>query len=109
MAATMIQHLADQLRRAFEGGAWHGPAVLELLADVDGSRAAFVPQPGRPSIWELSLHIAAWLEATRVRVHGDAVELAGDTDFPPVLDHSATRWATARELVGSNYRALHAA
>jgi hypothetical protein len=32
--------LADQLRRAFEGDAWHGPALLELLQDVDAATAA---------------------------------------------------------------------
>ena len=32
--------IADQLRRAFEGSAWHGPALLELLEDVDIATAA---------------------------------------------------------------------
>ncbi|HLQ37150.1 MAG TPA: DinB family protein [Planctomycetota bacterium] len=103
----MLQHLADQLRRAFEGGAWHGPAVLELLAGVDAARAAAVPQPGRHSIWALSLHIAAWLDAARRRTLGEQVQLEGDADFPPVLDHSAAKWQAAREHVRSNYRALH--
>ena len=35
--------LADQLRRAFEGDAWHGPALLELLADIDAPTAAMHP------------------------------------------------------------------
>ncbi len=26
--------IADQLKRAFEGDAWHGPAVLEVLEGV---------------------------------------------------------------------------
>ncbi len=26
--------IADQLRRAFDGSAWHGPALLELLGSV---------------------------------------------------------------------------
>ena len=29
--------IAEQLRRAFYGDAWHGPAVLELLQDVDAA------------------------------------------------------------------------
>ena len=34
-----IQGIVDQLQRAFEGHAWHGPAVRELLADVSAAQA----------------------------------------------------------------------
>ncbi len=33
------RRIADQLRRAFEGGAWHGPAVKEALAEDAGEKA----------------------------------------------------------------------
>ena len=39
--------LAEQLRRAFDGDAWHGPALLELLADIDAPTAAAKPIPER--------------------------------------------------------------
>ena len=42
--------IADQLRRTFEGDAWHGPALLELLQDVDAATAAAKPLPGVHSI-----------------------------------------------------------
>lgn len=31
--------IAGQLRRAFNGEAWHGPALKELLADVKADQA----------------------------------------------------------------------
>jgi hypothetical protein len=37
---TESVRLADQIRRAFEGNAWHGDSLLELLADVDAKTAA---------------------------------------------------------------------
>ena len=37
---TAAARIADQLRRAFDGSAWHGPALLELLQDVDAATAA---------------------------------------------------------------------
>jgi hypothetical protein len=40
--------IADQLRRAFDGGAWHGPALLELLKDVNAATAAAKPLAERP-------------------------------------------------------------
>ena len=35
-----IERIVDQLRRAFEGDAWSGPSVLELLAGVAAEQAA---------------------------------------------------------------------
>ena len=40
---TETFRLADQIRRAFEGSAWHGDPILELLADVDAKTAAARP------------------------------------------------------------------
>ena len=40
---TETFRLADQIRRAFEGNAWHGDSILELLAGVMPGR----PPPGR--------------------------------------------------------------
>ena len=31
--------LADQLKRAFDGEAWHGDSVLEILSGVDAATA----------------------------------------------------------------------
>src|ERR1700685_2324792 len=67
--------IADQLHRAFEGEAWHGPALLELLEDVDAATAAATPWPGVHSIWELVLHIAAWDGAALRRLKGETVQL----------------------------------
>ena len=54
-----LRRLEEQLRRAFEGEAWHGPAVLEALADVSVEEAEAHPIPGAHSIWEIVLHLAA--------------------------------------------------
>lgn len=63
--------IADQLRRAFEGDAWHGPALLELLQDVDSTTAAAKPLRNVHSIWELVLHIAVWDGAASRRLAGE--------------------------------------
>ena len=39
--------LAEQLRIAFDGDAWHGPSVLELLKDVNPATAAARRRAGR--------------------------------------------------------------
>lgn len=76
--------IADQLRRAFDGHAWHGPALLELLKDVDAATAAAKPLPDVHSIWELVLHIRAWDNAGLRRLAGETAKLKGNANFPLV-------------------------
>ena len=88
--------IADQLRRAFDGDAWHGDSVLEILQGVDAKTAAAYPIAGAHSIWELVLHIAAWDGAVLRRLHSNVpVELDDAEDFPAVNDTSDTAWQQA--------------
>jgi uncharacterized damage-inducible protein DinB len=87
--------LADQLRRAFEGDAWHGPALLELLQDVNAAAAAAKPVPEAHSIWELVLHIAAWDAAALGRIGGEKIQLTGEANFPIVPKPTEVAWRKA--------------
>jgi len=87
--------IADQLRRAFAGSAWHGPALLELLEDVDAVTAAAKPLAEVHSIWELVLHIAAWDEAALVRLAGKKCQPGGTANFPPVVKITEGAWRVA--------------
>jgi len=96
---TETFRLADQIRRAFEGNAWHGDSLLELLAGVNAKTAAAKPIKDAHSIWELLLHIAAWDDAVRRRTGGEAVTLSDAQNFPPVKDVSEAAWRQAIESV----------
>lgn len=87
--------IADQLRRAFYGSAWHGPAVLELLADVDAAAAASTPVEDVHSIWELLLHVEAWDLAAMVRLGGEKCQPSGTENFPPVNKATEVAWRRA--------------
>ena len=101
--------LADQIRRAFEGEAWHGDAVLELLADVKAKTAVAHPVKGAHSIWELVLHIAAWDGAALTRTCGTAIELTDKQNFPPVEDTSETAWqAAVKKMCDVHGELIHA-
>jgi uncharacterized damage-inducible protein DinB len=76
--------IADQLSRAFDGVAWHGPALLELLQDVDAVTAAAKPLADVHSIWELVLHVAVWDDVTLRRLAGEKTQPAGTDNFPLV-------------------------
>jgi uncharacterized damage-inducible protein DinB len=87
--------IADQLRRAFEGSAWHGPALLELLEDADAATAAAKPLPNIHSIWELVLHIAAWDGAVLRRLGGKKAQLKAAQNFPRVPEPTEAAWREA--------------
>ncbi len=91
--------IADQLRRAFTGNAWHGDSLFEILEGVTAQQAAAHPIKNAHSIWELVLHIAAWDGAVRQRMTGVSVKLSSKKNFPPVLDTTEVAWAKTREHV----------
>ena len=101
-----IKRIDDQLRRAFEGHAWHGPALRELLADVTAEQATARPIPGAHSIWEIALHIAAWHEGVRRRVEGERVELSPEEDWPPVASTSEAAWQDALAVLERTHTEL---
>jgi len=98
--------LADQIRRAFEGAAWHGDSLLELLADVDARTAAAHPIQNAHSIWELVLHIAAWDGAAIRRAGGKAAKLTPRQNFPPVEDTSDAAWQKTLALLKATHAEL---
>ena len=89
--------LADQIRRALEGEAWHGDPLLEILKGIDAKTAAAHPIKNAHSIWELVLHIAAWDDAVLRRAGGTVVSLSDSENFPLVTDTSEAAWIKAVE------------
>jgi len=86
------ENIADQLRRAFDGSAWHGSALFEILADIDAATAAARPIANVHSIWELVMHIAVWDRSGLVRLGGEKYQPTGEDNFPPVVRASEMAW-----------------
>jgi uncharacterized damage-inducible protein DinB len=101
--------ISDQLRRAFDGDAWHGDSLFEILEGVTAARAGARPIEGAHSIWELVLHIAAWDGAVLRRLGAVAVELSDAENFPPVTDLSEAAWRAALAKVRRVHEELVAA
>jgi len=90
------KRLASQLRRSYEGEAWHGPDLRKLLSDVAADHAAAKPVRGAHSIWELVLHVTAWEREALAMVGGKAHEtLTGEKDWPPVRETTDAAWKAA--------------
>ncbi len=100
------KRIQDQLRRAFQGPAWHGQSLKELLAGIQPGEAAAKPIPGAHSIWEIVLHITAWNVAVWRRLQGDPAELAPEEDWPPVGDTGDLSWREALSLLEVAHKRL---
>ena len=105
-----VERIADQLKRAHEGGAWHGPAIDELLKGVTAELAVARPFEGAHSIWELVVHVEAWERAILRRLGGDPAQIYNtEEDWSPVADASEESWAAARRKLTETYVALREA
>ena len=103
---TETERIEDQLRRAFEGEAWHGPSVSEVLAGVTARQAAAHPVEQAHSIWEIVLHLTAWDEVVCRRLEGVRVDTPTEVDWPPVTDTSEAAWSAALEQLKRNHTEL---
>jgi uncharacterized damage-inducible protein DinB len=93
-------------KEAFEGGAWHGTGLLELVQDIHVDHAAAKPIAHAHSIWEIVLHIAAWQDAVLKRLNGTAVNLSAEQDWPPVKDNSEGAWEEAVQKLKESHKKL---
>ena len=92
---SQIEMIVDQLRRAFDGEAWHGPALVEVLEGIDASTAASRPMAAAHSIWELVLHITAWEGVVERRIHGEALTLTHEENFGHISAQTEDAWREA--------------
>lgn len=89
---TEVSRLEEQIRRALEGEAWHGPSVLELLAGLSATQAAMHPIAGAHSIWEIVLHLSSDYHLILRRLEGDGRQLTEAEDWPSCPATSEENW-----------------
>jgi uncharacterized damage-inducible protein DinB len=105
-----LKRLNDQLKRAFQGKAWHGPSVSEVLEGVTPEQAAAHPIAGGHSIWELVLHIQTWERVGRRRIEESTpIDVSDEEDWPAVADTSFAAWTNTLAELRRNHEALRAA
>lgn len=91
-----LRRIHSQVRRSFEGEAWHGPSVKETLTGVTAAQAAKHPLAGAHSIWELVLHIERWARAVSEALGGTPMpQPPFAEDWPAVGGTSEKDWQAA--------------
>lgn len=100
--------IADQLRRAFSGDAWHGSPLRDLLAGVSAEDAASRPLRSAHSIWELVLHIDIYVAAAADATREIPIPhwYGSEKDWPVAEDLSAEAWTQATDRLFRNAEQL---
>jgi uncharacterized damage-inducible protein DinB len=103
---TEIERIRDQFQRGWDGDAWHGPPLREILRDVTASEANARPIAGGHTIGETVQHLSYWRWATVERVAGKLVSPGHDEQWPPLRDASESAWREAIALLDSRQQTL---
>lgn len=103
---SQIQLIVDQLRRAFDGEAWHGPALMEILQGLEAKAAAARPIATAHTIWELVLHIAGWERVVTRRLFGEKLTLSDEENFGHISSVNEKSWQETLERVRRNHDEL---
>lgn len=93
MSRRETERLREELRRSLEGDAWHGAPLLQVLAGVDAARAAAGPISEAHSIWELVVHVTAWVREVARRCDGGVPRIPPEADWPEIGDVGDAAWA----------------
>jgi uncharacterized damage-inducible protein DinB len=82
------ERIAAELRYLYDGPSWLGPSLKELIADVSEERARERPLADAHTIWELVLHITAWLGIARERLSATQIREVGPKENWPEVTGS---------------------
>lgn len=101
-----VARILDQMRRIWDGEAWHGPSLCSLLADVTVREAAAQPIAGVHSIGDLVFHVAFWKDVARRRVAGEHIVPPDAESWPDHAVAGEAAWKERRELLAMRHRQL---
>ncbi len=106
-----LNMLANAIEEAVSGPVWHGPSIGDLLETIVASDAAAHPISNAHSIWELVVHLTAWVGIVQKRLALEVplIEPTDAEDWPAVGVTSATSWKAAISELSASYRRLAAA
>ena len=75
-------NITNEIKKAFNGDAWHGNHVMQTLNNVSPDRAFSHFVSGAHSIAEIALHLTAWTEEVTSRLTGKPAGEPAMGDWP---------------------------
>ena len=102
-----IDRIKEQLERAYNGDAWHGPSVRAALDGVDAETATARYAASAHTICELVLHVTAWTREVARRLRTNVARDPEEGDWPVRTGVDDTEWAAIiAALDGANAELL---
>ncbi len=102
------QRIADSYRAATVKGAWYGPSLAEILAEISPELATTPPVPGAHSVAELLQHLLLWNERTRNTSDSHPMPRWEPkkewAELPIPWNELVTRWNQSRDLLEEKIR-----
>jgi uncharacterized damage-inducible protein DinB len=87
---------------------WHGAALGALLDGVTDAQASARPIPDAHTIWEIVLHVTAWADIARARVHGERLGDPTPEQDWPLPGSGAEAWQRAVDELTVSHNKLAA-
>ncbi len=87
-----IDRIIDQIRRAYDGDAWHGFPLRAILADVSADVADARPIRDVHSIREIVKHITFWYDRVRRHLGGEVVDASEVEQWPEAEGAGDEAW-----------------
>ena len=84
--------IVNEIKKAFNGDAWHGNHVMQTLNNVKPENAFEYFIPNAHSIAEIALHLTAWTEEVSSRLNGNLAVEPEMGDWPAVQEKSPQAW-----------------
>jgi uncharacterized damage-inducible protein DinB len=89
---TEVDRILDQLQRAFDGDAWHGPSLSAALDGVDARQAAHRPIAGGHTIAEILRHITTWTREITRRLRSGIAQDLEEPDWAEAIVTNGAEW-----------------
>ena len=84
--------ITNEIKKAFNGDAWHGNHVMQTLNNVKPENAFEHFIPNAHSIAEIALHLTSWTEEISSRLTGNAAAEPELGDWPKPGEQTARAW-----------------
>ncbi|MFK7934669.1 MAG: DinB family protein [Saprospiraceae bacterium] len=101
-----LQRISDQLHRAYDGPAWHGPNVVECLQEVT-PELALLRCGSSHNIAELTHHLYAWRYYVIQHLTGNtSYDVADDFNFIKYDEVDAKEWERLKQQLAASQQTL---
>jgi hypothetical protein len=89
------KRLANEVRKALNGEAWHGPSWKEILDGVGREAATIRPIPEAHTLAEVVLHATTWHDVVRRRLEREIPEVTDTENWPVAAFPDEAAWSLA--------------